>query len=170
MMMMLFVTSSGMIFVASETTWSPVAAPGMTGMGVGAGDIPGVVGERQRPAVGHVTLCRPGIFGKQPRRQVDAFQASEAQSRKCVQPVSVSAKEFDNRCVTRPVPCPKLNQSPDEFAGFLFGGFETSVCRFPEGMMGFSGSPRRSIIPRQVFQMTPPLNVPGSAKNVRKPT
>ena len=43
-MMMVFVTSSGMIFVDSETSWSPVTAPGIEGVGIEADGAPGAVG------------------------------------------------------------------------------------------------------------------------------
>ena len=57
-----------------------------------------------------------------------------------------------------------LKQSPAKFADFRFGGFETSVCRFPEGMDGLFQNPRRRNILRHVFQMTQPSlesNAPG---------
>ncbi len=71
-------------------------------------DIPGFSRQRQEAAVGHVTPGRTGVFGQQRRRQVQAFQASEAQPGEGIKTVSMSAKEFDNMSLTRPVLCPSL--------------------------------------------------------------
>ena len=87
--------------------------------------------ERKLATVGDNAFGRPSILGDQPRRQVHAFDAGEAETIESDQTASAAAKEFNNFGVARPMRSTQTIEARDKLLNFLFGRFETQVCGFP---------------------------------------
>jgi len=52
----------------------------------------------------------------------------EAQTRQCMESISVSAKEFDDQRFSVPVTRPDIEKTPDKLADFLFWRLKSTIC------------------------------------------
>lgn len=94
-------------------------------------DVFAAIGEGKLAAISDETSCRPVVFGDQPGRQIDAFEACETETLQRVQAVAAAAKQFYGFFIARPLVRTQFPQPRNELLSFLLRRFEAQIRGFP---------------------------------------
>jgi hypothetical protein len=89
------------------------------------------IGEGKLAAIGDGAFGRALELRDEAGREVDAFDASEAEALKSDQPVAATAKELDDFSVAPPLRSAETIEARDKFLNLLLGSFETQIGGFP---------------------------------------